>query len=737
MWLDVRDLTPETTGLAFDKPELAATATTTSHQSQYTSIVAQEVAGSSMLCQELDAIQTPQELPAEPFSRGSDTEYLSESKARHKSRDCISSPDEKVDLNVSQDFDNQSTVERPVSRNEPRSWSVTVAGPDFTKLVDEKGPRLNDQTIDCANPALSPDTSCQWPGLQDDAGIIDTVPTRDLVEDLRHVFMLIHIEWIFKLLSSPELYVSCPSMSSETAFDLGLRTLLQFIQGELPRTLQSTFTLMEITIACAYTLYEDRDMSLWEDLFESVLGWQYAISDTIERAIFVRSMKYLMGHQHYKGVMSYPSKDIIPSQRLPAADRSQYEREVLHIMTPAVHNPTAAELSQEPQMYIEDSLLWSQLGKGRAMNLCWEFLEDIAYAELLLRSVSPLQATTLYSPRHMDIIVDLETFIIAQLRSYREMIVLEDVIDSTELQIYNGLLRDPREVEVALLYYCKQHMPRWSSMKTQPGQPNNSSQAREACRQIISHVCNQRMTAAGWRNRHRANDMRVVLAIAREQERDQCPVSLPTYEDAVKDQFNSATASSPLSEVQLDPDLYDPTPESSKGKARGSYTLIQPNDPMPPTSVSQVQDFASLHEADGPTPSTSFSQAPYYATLNQAEGSTPPTFVGQAQVSPTVTEPDHTPPPTFDGTFLPTPPSSQGSPRSATQMIRCRYCHRMHTKGNLSRHIKRIHEDPKTWSCHVSTCTSTFTRKDAVNKHIGKVHGGVSLQRQGAKRLKK
>ena len=50
----------------------------------------------------------------------------------------------------------------------------------------------------------------------------------------------------------------------------------------------------------------------------------------------------------------------------------------------------------------------------------------------------------------------------------------------------------------------------------------------------------------------------------------------------------------------------------------------------------------------------------------------------------------------------------------------CSFCGKMFSNANLKRHVYEVHEDHKNYGCN--SCETSFTRTDALKKHIRKVH---------------
>ncbi len=110
------------------------------------------------------------------------------------------------------------------------------------------------------------------------------------VEELRRLVCIVNHEWMQRLVSSPELYLRCSSLSTRTLFADGIDTLKTWFCGKLERTFEEVFAFMHIAFAAAFILHNDDESYCWEAFFEDALQLQHALVDKEGKLLFLKAM---------------------------------------------------------------------------------------------------------------------------------------------------------------------------------------------------------------------------------------------------------------------------------------------------------------------------------------------------------------------------------------------------------------------------------------------------------------
>lgn len=201
-------------------------------------------------------------------------------------------------------------------------------------------------------------------------------------------------------------------------------------------------------------------------------------------------------------------------------------------------------------------------------------------------------------------------------------------------------------------------------------------------RQIISSVCDQPMLSMGpnWRAHHHAIASDKIMAISISS------FSLPTYEEAAACTFKPKRT------------RYEPYSTPSTSSDASTHTLANSLSssatPASPSALTEDTDYAIFPEG--------------YKVDNLTED-------------------------TFSAS-----PRSQSPPSSKDGKGQCAQCNGVFLKSNLNRHVNTVHQPrPENILCRNSSCASTFTRQDNLEKHMRKKHGEVTPNKQGVSKRQK
>ena len=286
------------------------------------------------------------------------------------------------------------------------------------------------------------------------------------MEDLRHLFKILHAEWLLRLSVSPNSRHRILAQPVDIAFENGLDVLRRFFRKELPTTLESTFAVMPIFVVCMYKQHEDQHMACWDELFQSIMEWRHTISNIDERKSFVDLMAQLMGGHHQRCLSSLFSDGLRTSECMSCApDMDPSPRSLSN----GNYDFPSSQETQEGSAVV----LWAKLDQGKAVCTCLEILEGklavllfyispclylgtaVTYAEILGRSSEHRTKNDIYANNRRRTANEMKQLIISELRRCPQMIRVSDGLNKVEWQIERGLLPHLREVEVALLVICK------------------------------------------------------------------------------------------------------------------------------------------------------------------------------------------------------------------------------------------------------------------------------------------
>ena len=172
--------------------------------------------------------------------------------------------------------------------------------------------------------------------------VLQTQPsTQSYRDELYYLFCLARREWSQEL--SPLLEISSEFLLATDSdfFELGIYSLNDWYSGRIGNTFDRVFALIHIAWVFACMLYGDDGLYCWDELFQDMFHWQYAISNSRDQLVFARAIEKL--------------------------SRSRQGS----TLTFSLNQPCALDSSE--------SLLHS-LGQGRVMQVCSLFLKSKKFA---------------------------------------------------------------------------------------------------------------------------------------------------------------------------------------------------------------------------------------------------------------------------------------------------------------------------------------------------------------------
>ena len=117
--------------------------------------------------------------------------------------------------------------------------------------------------------------------------------TESRVTEVRSLISVVNQEWIERMTVSPRLLSRCAGLSTQTVFEKGISALQQCFRGDLPNTFVEVFGLVHVACAVAYTFHKDDDWCRWEELFNDMLDWRFALTKDSERSFFLDALEHL------------------------------------------------------------------------------------------------------------------------------------------------------------------------------------------------------------------------------------------------------------------------------------------------------------------------------------------------------------------------------------------------------------------------------------------------------------
>ena len=109
-----------------------------------------------------------------------------------------------------------------------------------------------------------------------------------MADDLRPLVHALSKDWVQSLALRPELSSVQERIASSSSYEKGLQTLRRCFCEAIPWKFEDVYSLMNLVVACAYSLYHDDASFSWECLFLDIVQWRHAIAEEEDRTLFVR-----------------------------------------------------------------------------------------------------------------------------------------------------------------------------------------------------------------------------------------------------------------------------------------------------------------------------------------------------------------------------------------------------------------------------------------------------------------
>ena len=280
------------------------------------------------------------------------------------------------------------------------------------------------------------------PGTRGSTWSFSPVPTQTQVEELRDLVKIVNSEWMQRLSSATELYTHCSRLSAQKLFDNGTRSLESLFCGKLPRNFEDVFALMHVAFAAAYVLHKEHASYDWSDFFQDALQFHLALSSKSDRDSFLG----VMDRWWLPPGLSLRSSLVIKL------------------------GPVVGHMLQESTIGMHQMELVKLLKNGEVARNCSDFLDGQSFSRIFIRTSYLIEISGFEEAGIMErnahflpgalisnaqgrepIVEHMINAIIHPLQQQRGIEALRDQVSDAEAQLHNGLLRNPREVEVVLI----------------------------------------------------------------------------------------------------------------------------------------------------------------------------------------------------------------------------------------------------------------------------------------------
>ena len=270
-------------------------------------------------------------------------------------------------------------------------------------------------------------------------------PTGTQIEQLRDLIEIVNREWLERMISDRGLWLQCSELSVHDLFEGGINTLQHVLKGNLSLAFKDVFALIHMALAAAYILHRDDDEPYyWTAFLQDAFHWQLTLSSKDDETRFIHAMLHL-------GVpFSLTSNSSFGSIMNPGRNGASLEN---------AHAKT------------NHDLFLSELRSGMVFKDCLGFLEGKSIFHVMRQQLltptlgfeeanfierySKLEpaelASSIQSPTANRRIDDMVRQVTDPLRKERGIEDFRHNMVDAEFKLRSGLLRNPRELEIALL----------------------------------------------------------------------------------------------------------------------------------------------------------------------------------------------------------------------------------------------------------------------------------------------
>ncbi|KAG8530505.1 uncharacterized protein KY384_005008 [Bacidia gigantensis] len=337
--------------------------------------------------------------------------------------------------------------------------------------------------------------------------------TEAQVEELCLLVFALSNEWMERMNQSSDSSTRLMTFSAPELFKRGVCSLQALFRDILPDNFTDVLALLLVACAASYALHQNDDLYDWKAFFVDAFRWQHVLQSESEKCNLKQALECLACCDEFQNSLTIHSTSYMTGQN--AVDDKNCILEETDNSSQEATVSSGAFGKGHRRLHPREAL--QALREGAVTMSCVTFLDGLAYTRISERNSALLPGHFAWYARQKESNVqDLVDHLIRPLQSAKGIEALFDIILDAEFQIHMGLLRDPREVEVALLYAGKLY--------------SKTSQFYERFQAVVSLYCNWAMQQvdSNWRSPYYVAHLDNVLAIALEIEtRQQNNLDMP------------------------------------------------------------------------------------------------------------------------------------------------------------------------------------------------------------------
>ena len=123
------------------------------------------------------------------------------------------------------------------------------------------------------------------------------------VEEICALSRIVNAEWIERMNGSSDISAQDIPLTQPKICEQGFQALERCFEGKFVHNLQDIIALVHVACAIAYHLHKNDASYRWDEFFQDLCLWQFALSSGSDQSLFLRAMDRLA----YPGRLSNPS----------------------------------------------------------------------------------------------------------------------------------------------------------------------------------------------------------------------------------------------------------------------------------------------------------------------------------------------------------------------------------------------------------------------------------------------
>lgn len=332
---------------------------------------------------------------------------------------------------------------------------------------------------------------------------------------LQVLVSLVHLEWMQRLESSPELRLRCSALSARVLFERGIWTLRECFCGRLAQTFEDVFAFIHLAFAITFFLHCQHNLFCLDGFYDEALLWQHALSDKEDKILFLKAM------ERWSWVPKLPPTSLLNDSHH-VCFGSVPLRETFH-QTGLLDVLRNTEILKACVGFLEGKSIFIPF---KTYNHYTNWLLGFEVADISERNAQSAEALASFAQSRIDEIEHMTKHITHPLQEEPCIEAFRRIVIDTEFLIAKGWLQNPREVEVTLKTSARVSSKSSSSSAnhlTNRIQWNSeSSEVLETFHDTVTNQCNEAMpsSCSDWystgRNNHYILDLDRVLETSKE-----------------------------------------------------------------------------------------------------------------------------------------------------------------------------------------------------------------------------